>query len=220
MNLGSPSGETLDKPPASKETIPASWDVCYKVPCFAQQWDRVTLCKRQLLEQSFTAHENITNVITAHENTASLHRGSSPAGELGSSVRSQPSGQVEETLTGLHPNTSKAVATYHLPFALRLKNSAGPWGGKGFRGPGPCSPGLTYLLHEHVDVGLCRIQHVAVRVPQPLDRDVHGFTIYVDPSSCPRGQEQPGTGRERLAKAAKPSQQMKSSQPLGREGST
>lgn len=57
-------------------------------------------------------------------------------------------------------------------------------------------------------------------VPQPLDRDVHGFAIYVDPSSCPWSQEQPGTGKERLVKAAKPSRLLKSSQPLGREGST
>lgn len=162
----------------------------------------------------------MTNVITAHENTDSFPQWSSPASELRSSKRFQPSGQVEETLTGLHPNTSKAVATYHLSSPLRLKNFAGPWGRKGFRAPRTLSTGPTYLLHEHVDVGLCCIQHIAVGVPQPLDRDVHGFAIYVDPSSCPWGQEQPGMGRERLAKAAKPSRLMNSSQLLGREGWT
>ena len=51
----------------------------------------------------------------------------------------------------------------------------------------------TYLFHEHVNVGLCGIQHVAVGVLQSLDRDVHGFAVYVYPPSCPWGQEQPET---------------------------
>ena len=61
----------------------------------------------------------------------------------------------------------------------------------------------AYLLHEHVDVGLRRVQHVAVGVLQPLDRDVHGLAVYVYPPSRPGGQEKPETGRM-LVKVARP----------------
>lgn len=53
---------------------------------------------------------------------------------------------------------------------------------------------LAYLLHEHVNVRLSCVQHIAVGVSQPLHGDVHGFAIYVDPSSCTWCQEQPGEG--------------------------
>lgn len=41
-------------------------------------------------------------------------------------------------------------------------------------------------------------------MPQPLDCDVHGFAIDVDPPPRPWGQEQPGAWRELLAKVARP----------------
>ena len=70
--------------------------------------------------------------------------------------------------------------------------------------PGAHSAGPAYLLHEHVDVSLRRVQHVAVGVLQPLDRDVHGLAVYVYPPSRPGGQEQPETGRRMSAKVARP----------------
>ena len=53
-------------------------------------------------------------------------------------------------------------------------------------------------------MGLRRVQHVAVGVLQPLDRDVHGLAVYVYPPSRPGGQEKPETGRRMLAKVARP----------------
>lgn len=108
----------------------------------------------------------------------------------------------------------------HLPLPPQLKNFPGPQEG---RAPSPqriLSKDLprTYLFHEHVNVGLRSVQHVAVGVPQPLDRDVHGFAIYVDPPPRSRGQEQPGAGREVLARAAEPGWILNSEQLPERQG--
>lgn len=49
-------------------------------------------------------------------------------------------------------------------------------------------------------MGLRCIQHIAVGVSQPLHRDVHGFTINIDPPSRAGSQEQPGKGEKRPEK--------------------
>ena len=108
-------------------------------------------------------------------------------------------------MTALHLTPAKQKP-HILSLFPHLKNLPGTWGGKGFRASVHPHHGRAYLLHEHVDVGLRGVQHVAVGMLQPPDRDVHGFAVYVYPPPRPWGQEQPETGRKMSAKVARPSQ--------------
>lgn len=50
---------------------------------------------------------------------------------------------------------------------------------------------MADLLHEHVDVSLGSIQDIAMWVSQTLHSDLHGLSIYVDPTRCSTSQESP-----------------------------
>ena len=124
--------------------------------------------------------------------------------------------QVGDTAGSSAPNGSNATSTrslfLHIPVpgtgGLPATSTRSPFprirvpGTGGL--PGARLAGPAYLLHEHVDVSLRRVQHVAVRVLQPPDRDLHGLAVYVYPPSRPGGQEQPETGRRMSAKVASP----------------
>lgn len=52
----------------------------------------------------------------------------------------------------------------------------------------------THLLHQHVDVQLGVIQHVAVGLVQALQGPLHRLAVNVDPAGSTRGQELPVWG--------------------------
>ena len=54
--------------------------------------------------------------------------------------------------------------------------------------------GGAHLLHQHVDVRLGIVQHVAVRPAQALHGQLHRSAVDIDPSGSARGQELPLRG--------------------------
>ena len=54
--------------------------------------------------------------------------------------------------------------------------------------------GGAHLLHQHVDVQLGVVQHMAVRPAQAHQRPLHRPAVDVDPAGSTGGQELPGVG--------------------------
>lgn len=51
------------------------------------------------------------------------------------------------------------------------------------------------LFHQHVNVGLSSIQHIAMRVLEAFDSDAHCGAINVNPAPCSWSQEEPARRR-------------------------
>lgn len=54
--------------------------------------------------------------------------------------------------------------------------------------------GRAHLLHQHVDMQLSIIQHIAVGLAQALQGPLHRLAVDVDPAGSARGQELPVCG--------------------------
>lgn len=131
--------------------------------------------------------------LLAHEGEDPVGReGSAPAGTTPAPRGVQP---LPSPLLGLRGDDGLGQ---EVPVELRLEEPrVGVLGEQRRQAPAqPCPalscPALTHLLHQHVDVHLGIVHHVAVRHLDALQRPLHGLAVDVHPTCGSGGQELPG----------------------------